>query len=83
MELSKGDGIELLYNAIPYPNQIKKINLDNPNHIYFDWRGNSYKFDLENRTVNEISGKIMLGSNLAMLMTQCIKLYLLFPNDEV
>ena len=33
---TKGKGIELLNRALPYPEQMKNIDLDKENAIYFD-----------------------------------------------
>jgi hypothetical protein len=70
---TKGKGIELLNRALPYPEQMKNIDLDKENAIYFDWRSQRYKLDLQFCRVQRSNGYILEGDDSSILMTQCLK----------
>lgn len=70
---TKGKGIELLNRALPYPQQMKDIDLDKENAIYFTWRSSRYKLDLGYCRIDMVNGCMLEGNDAAMLMTQCLK----------
>lgn len=70
---TKGKGIELLNRALPYPEQMKNIDLDKENAIYFDWRSQRYKLDLQFCRIDIINGQFLEGDDCSILMTQCLK----------
>ena len=70
---TKSQLVEILIAAVPYPAQIKDLNLDaEPDAIRFKWRGNAYRFrpDLG---VEEIEGGFLSGSDIAILMEALLK----------
>lgn len=73
---SKGKAIELLNKALPYPTQMTNIDLDTENAIYFDWRSQRYKLDLQFCRVERSNGCILEGDDSSILMTHCLKLQL-------
>jgi hypothetical protein len=70
---TKGKGIELLNRALPYPEQMKNIDLDKENAIYFDWRSKRYKLDLQFCRVERSNGCILEVDDSSILMTRCLK----------
>lgn len=70
---TKGKGIELLNRALPYPEQMKNIDLDIENAIYFDWRSSRYKLDLQFCRIDRSNGCILESNDSAILMTQLLK----------
>ena len=70
---TKGKGIELLNRALPYPEQMKNIDLDKENAIYFDWRSDRYKLDLQFCRIDRSNGGILEGNDSTILMTQLLK----------
>lgn len=70
---NKGKGIELLYRALPYPEQMINIDLDKENAIYFDWRSARYKLDLQFCIIYKSTKFILEGNDASILMTQCLK----------
>ena len=70
---TKGKGIELLNRSLPYPKQMKNIDLDKENAIYFDWRSSRYKFDLRFCIIYRSNAGILEGNDSAILMTQLLK----------
>lgn len=70
---TKGKGIELLNRALPYPEQMKDIDLDVENSIYFTWRSARYKLDLQYCRIDKSEGCILSGDDASILMTQCLK----------
>ena len=70
---TKGKAIELLNRALPYPQQIKNIDLDKESVIYFSWRDGQYKLSLEFCTIEEVDGPFLRVSDSAILMTRLIK----------
>ena len=70
---TKGKGIELLNRALPYPEQMKNIDLDEENAIYFNWRSSRYKLDLQFCRIDRTNGGILEANDCAILMTQLLK----------
>lgn len=70
---TKGKAMELLYRAIPYPEQIRNIDLDKEKTIYFDWRSVRYKLYLEYCRVERVNGHFLEGDGCSILMTQCLR----------
>jgi hypothetical protein len=71
--MTQGEGMELLLRSIPYSNQISDIDLTNEKAIYFTWRYDRFKFDLESGRIDEHKEGCLYGTNLAMLMSALIK----------
>lgn len=67
-------GIELLYASLPYPEQIRELDLSSESAIYFKWRFNKYKFDLSMLSIDAVDGMMLVGNDTAILMTELIKL---------
>ncbi len=70
---TKGKGIELLNRALPCPEQMKNIDLDKENAIYFDWRITRYKLDLQFCRIDRSNGGILEENDSTILMTQLLK----------
>lgn len=70
---TKGKAIELLNRALPCPEQMKNIDLDKENAIYFDWRSQRYRLDLKFCAVARINGLIFVSDDASILMTQCLR----------
>jgi len=68
-----GKAIELLNRALPYPEQMKNIDLSNQNCVCFDWRGSRYKLDMETCGVMLSKGQFLEGDNSSLLMERLIK----------
>lgn len=66
--MNKGKAIELLNKTLPYPEQIKDIDLDIPGAIYFEWRGSRYKFCLVYLNFHKSDGAFIEGDNTSILM---------------
>ena len=66
-------GIEILNNAIPYPNQIKDYDINNKDQIRFTWRGTRFKVDFQNASVDEVGNGVLIGSDLSILIEALIK----------
>lgn len=64
--------IEILLNAIPYPQQIKNMGFREENALRFEWRGTAYRID-SSLGADEVDGGCLVGSDKAMLMAQCLK----------
>lgn len=70
---TKGKGMELLLKSLPYPEQIKDIDLDKENAIYFSWRSQRYRLDLEICRVDRSNDSVLEGDDASLLMTQLLK----------
>lgn len=70
---TQGKGIELLNRSLPYPEQMKNFDLSNEGSIYFDWRSQRYKLDLQFCRVDRSNGQFLEGDDSSILMTQCLK----------
>lgn len=69
--------IELLIKALPYPDQIKDIDISSESGaVRFTWRGNRFRVDGELYT-NEANEGFLIGSDLAILLRQCLNQSLL------
>tara|TARA_R110000822_G_scaffold238943_2_gene368910 strand:+ start:311 stop:556 length:246 start_codon:yes stop_codon:yes gene_type:complete len=73
---TKGKGIELLNKALPYPEQMKNIDLDKENAIYFEWRSDKYKLDLQFCSVDRSNCGMLEGNDASILMTKLLKMQL-------
>lgn len=59
--------IELLLSTLPYPSQIKNIDLDRKTCIELDWRGARYRVNL-NLGVEERRGRLLHSTDTCMLI---------------
>lgn len=64
--------IELLIAALPYPEQIKNIDLEQKTQVRFDWRGNRYRVTTD-LGVDEVHGRTLHGTDGAMLMRELLR----------
>lgn len=65
-----GKIIELLIRAIPYPDQIREIEVAT-NFVEFTWRSARYRVT-ETLGVDEVGDGVLVGSDRAILMRTCI-----------
>ncbi len=65
---TKEEIIEVLYNAIPYSNQIKKLDISSEEDaIRFEWRGTRYRVSVRGG-VEEIGNGVLTSSDSALLV---------------
>lgn len=65
--------IELLINAIPYPNQIKEIDITTEeDSVRFSWRNSRYRVS-KTLSVDQIQNGCLIGSDEAILMRRCLE----------
>lgn len=72
VEITKGEAIQLLYNALPYSNQIKDLDVDPPRAIYFTWRSARYKYEYDWLRVNKVEGCILSGDDCSILLSELL-----------
>ena len=70
-EMNPEQIIEKVINVIPYPNQIKDIDISN-NAVRFTWRDTRFRVS-ESLMVEEVQGNLLTGSNIAIMLEQLIK----------
>lgn len=70
---SQGKAMEFLL-AIPYSNQIKEIDLSNPDAVYFTWRSGRYKIELQTGSVDMVEGGMLIGNDTSILLRRLIEL---------
>jgi hypothetical protein len=70
---SKGAAMEVLNRALPYPEQMKEIDLEKDGAIYFTWRGDRYKFEFGTCMVMKSCGCTLEGTSASLLMERLIK----------
>jgi len=68
-----GQAIEIMNNAIPYAKQIKDIDLQHKDCIYFNWRSSRYKLDLDYSSVMAVDGCLLMGNDASILMSELIR----------
>lgn len=71
---SQGKAVEFLINALPYPNQIKDIDLSYTHAVYFTWRSGRYKIELQTGSVDMVEGQMLIGNDTSMLIRRLIEL---------
>lgn len=71
---NKGKAIELLNNSLPYPEQMKNIDLDKEDSVYFDWRSSRYKLELQFAVIYMVDGMCLEGNDASLLMSRLIQL---------
>ena len=59
--------VELLQNSIPYPDQIKNYKFTDK-AVYFSWRSQLFKLELQSGRVDEVEDSLLCGSNAAILI---------------
>jgi len=65
--------IEVLINALPYPNQIKDIDLiSEKDSVRFTWRSARYRVNTD-LFVEEVKGGCLAGSDAAILIRRCLE----------
>jgi len=70
---SQAQIIELLINALPYPNQIKDIDLiSEKDSVRFTWRSARYRVNT-NVFVEEVKGGCLASSDAAILICRCLE----------
>jgi len=63
--------LELVITSLPYPEQIKDIDVSEPDAIRFTWRGD--RFRVSNTThVEQVDRGCLCGSNIAILLRRLI-----------
>lgn len=67
-----GELIELLIRALPYPDQMRRIEFAN-DYVEFDWRGVRYRFS-SGGSVDEVRGSCLASSNSTILMQSLVQL---------
>lgn len=70
---SQGEVLELLINSIPYPHQMRDIDLSYDKAVYFTWRDGRYKIELATGMVDLVDGKLLVGDNTSILIKALIE----------
>jgi len=70
---TKEKGIELLYRSMPYPDQIRNLDLTKNDAIYFGWRSSRYRLDLQFCSVMQSDGIMLKGDDCSILLERCLK----------
>jgi len=70
--MSKAELIQLVLLTLPYPDQIRNIDLEGfHNAIRFDWRGVRFEIS-EAKIVREVGGGQLALTNIAMMLERLI-----------
>lgn len=70
--MKQGKIIELVIAGIPYPNQIRELDVDTEKAaIRFTWRGSSYRVS-DTGHVEEVQKGMLIGSDKAILMSHLL-----------
>lgn len=65
--MSNEEVLEIIIKAIPYPNQINRIDLSQPNVVRFTWRGIHFRVS-NTLNVDESDGLVLTGTNHSILL---------------
>jgi len=77
---SQAQIIELLINALPYPNQIKDIDLvSEEDAVRFTWRSSRYRVSLD-LFVEEVNAGCLAGSDSAILIRRGLEQTVVLKN---
>ncbi len=77
MEVTKDLLVELVYKALPYSEQISKLNTVKYNDaIFFEWRGSSFRVD-EGFRCDEVNDHLLMGTDKSLLLERLVKKYYL------
>lgn len=71
---SQSAAIEYLISSIPYPNQIRDIDLSYAPAVYFTWRSGRYKVELSTGSVDRVEGQCLIGDDLSILMRRLLEI---------
>lgn len=73
---TKEEALEVLIKSIPYSDQLSDLDLSRDNEIMFNWRINTrFVLNLESGYVQEVGDGILIGSDIAILISHIIKIY--------
>lgn len=67
------DIIELIYNAMPYPRQIKDLEIRDEN-VYFTWRSGRFRVEEGSLSVTSLEDGILVGDNQSILIERLLKI---------
>lgn len=72
---SIGTALDLLLKSLPYPEQVKDLEIKNDKAIYFTWRSCRYKFELSPVMVMVVvsNGCVLEGRDSSLLIEHFIK----------
>lgn len=79
MVTTKDEAIRCIIQGIPYPQHISDIDTSPERAIRFTWRGDRFNVWLPALSVEEVGDGVLIGSNLAILLTHCLRMASLQP----
>ena len=68
---SQTEILERIISRIPYPEQIKDIDLVESGAVQFAWRGTQFR--VTNNGADEIGDGVLIGSDIAILLWKVLK----------
>lgn len=69
---TKGELVSQIMKNIPYPNQVKDIDLDSiSTAIFFTWRGSKYRYSLGG-SIEEHKDGLLVGSDICIVMRELL-----------
>lgn len=71
---SQEKAIELLYKAIPYPTQVKDLDLSDKGYVFFTWRSQRLRLCVRTSDVMECDGGALSGSDVCILLRRLIEI---------
>ena len=74
-DLTKDGLLEVVTVAVPYSSQLRAWNTQSEEDaVRFTWRGNRYRVSLPSLMVDECDGRMLSGSDIAILMEALLKM---------
>lgn len=70
--MTKGELVELIYQAVPESNSITELNLGEENAVRFNWSGIRYRVDT-GLNVETVAGNMLISGSDSRLMSALLK----------
>lgn len=72
--MKQGELVQAVMKGVPYPQHVNDLDLESEsNAIRFEWRGDRFRVS-ESGMVEQHKNGCLCGSNIAILMEQCVKI---------
>ncbi len=71
-EVTKSAIWERILQRLPYPDQIRAVDLTHDTDVRFAWRGDRFRVG-SNFDVDEVGDGVLIGSNISILLGALLK----------
>lgn len=70
--MKNSDTLNLVIKTLPYPDQIKDVDMSMTDQLRFTWRGDRFRVS-DALFVEEVDSKFLVGSNTSLLLQRMLR----------